>query len=164
MTANGARVVAIGAAAQIFRSHLRGLVAVDARVVGVQDVNQERLQPVTERLGCPAFEDVGALLQTRADLAVITAPHPFHAGLTKGRLELIRNEVDVRDYAVSPGNPYDAPPALDPEIVTGENVSHPALVTLELTNALTYSARTGQEVRLPLDRAAYGELLRSLRD
>jgi predicted dehydrogenase len=105
--------------------------------------------------------------------------------LTKGRLKLIRNEVDVRDYAVSPGNPYEAPPVLDPEIITGEDVSHPAiyrdlvaaraegrepvapghsaLATLELTNALTYSAMTGQEVRMPLDRAAYGRLLRSLR-
>ena len=357
--ASGPRVVAIGAAAHIFGSHMRGLAAVDARVVGVQDVDQERLRPVAERLGCPAFADLGALLQTEADLAVITAPHPFHADLsiqclragldvlvekpiavevaeadrmveeasrlgrtlavcfqhrlrpevqaarrlvqegavgevqrvdllatwprragyftsapwrgswrgegggvlinqgqhdldvlcyvagqpnrivswqrtqlhaietedtvsamvewpsgavgfihistaesdeeqrleltgtggrlrlTKGRLELIRNDVDVRDYAVSPGNPYEAPPTLDPEIVTGEEVSHPAiyrdlvaartagrepvapghsaLLTLELTNALTYSARTGQEVRLPLDRAAYGKLLRSLR-
>ena len=357
--ARGPRVVAIGAAAHIFGSHLRGLAAVDARVVGVQDVNQERLRPVAERLGCPAFEDVGALLKTEADLAVITAPHPFHADLairclragldvlvekpiavevaeadrmvaeadrlgrtlavcfqhrlrpevqaarrlvregavgevqrvdllatwprragyftsapwrgswkgegggvlinqgqhdldvlcyvagqpsrvvswqrtqlhaietedtvsamvewpsgatgfihistaesdeeqrleltgtggrlrlTKGKLELIRNEVDVRDYAVSPGNPYEAPPTLDPETVTGEDVSHPAiyrdlvaaraagrppvapghssLLTLELTNALTYSAHTGREVRLPLDRAAYGALLRTLR-
>jgi len=359
MTGSGPRVVAIGAAAHIFGSHLRGLAAVDARVVGVQDINLERLRPVAERLGCPAFEDVGALLQTEADLAVIAAPHPFHADLaiaclragldvlvekpiavevaeadwmveeaerlgrtlavcfqhrlrpevqaarclvlegavgevqrvdllatwprragyftsapwrgswrgegggvlinqgqhdldvlcyvagqpsriiswqrtqlhaietedtvsamvewpsgavgfihistaesdeeqrveitgtggrlrlTKGRLELIRNEVDVRDYAVSPGNPYESPPTLDPEIVTGEDVSHPAiyrnlvearvagrppiatghsaLLTLELTNALIYSARTGNEVRMPLDRSAYSELLRALR-
>ena len=359
MTGSGPRVVAIGAAAHIFGSHLRGLAAVDANVVGVQDINQERLRPVAERLGCPAFEDVEALLQTEADLAVITAPHPFHADLaiqclragldvlvekpiavevaeadrmvaeaeklgrtlavcfqhrlrpevqaarqlvqegavgevqrvdllatwprragyftsapwrgswkgegggvlinqgqhdldvlcyvagqptrivswqrtqlhaietedtvsamvewpsgatgfihistaesdeeqrleltgtggrlrlTKGKLELIRNDVDVRDYAVSPGNPYDAPPTLDPETVTGEDVSHPAiyrdlvaaraagrppvapghsaLLTLELTNALTYSAHTGGEVRMPLDRAAYGGLLRRLR-
>ena len=81
MTASGLRVVAIGAGAGIFGSHRRGLQAVDARVVGVQDVDQERLRPLAARLGCPAFEDVGALLQTEADLAVITAPHPFHAGL-----------------------------------------------------------------------------------
>ena len=79
-----------------------------------------------------------------------------------------------------------APPTLAPEVVAGEAVSHPAvyrdlvdarssgrppvapgdsaLLTLELTNALTYSAHTGREVRLPLDRVAYSALLRSLRD
>src|SRR5687768_3612114 len=92
MTGNGPRVVAIGAAAQIFGSHMRGLAAVDARVVGVQDVNQERLRPVSERLGCPAFEDVEALLQTEADLAVITAPHPFHAELS---IACLRAGLDV---------------------------------------------------------------------
>jgi len=46
-----------------------------------------------------------------------------------------------------------------PPIASG----HEALLTLELTNALTYSAQTGHEVNLPLDRAAYHELLASLR-
>jgi hypothetical protein len=35
--------------------------------------------------------------------------------------------------------------------------------SLELTNALTYSAQTGGEVRLPLVRSAYGALLRTVR-
>ena len=356
---SGLRAVGIGAGAGIFASHLRGMAATGVQVVGVQDVNQERLRPVAERLGCPAFQDLPSLLQTEADLAVITTPHPYHADLavaclragldvlvekpiavevaeadrmvaeaerlgrtlavvfqyrlrsevqaarrlvqkgavgvvqrvdllatwprrasyftsapwrgtwqgegggalinqgqhdldvlcyvvgqpgrvvswqrtqlhaietedtisamvewpsgavgfihistaesdeeqrleltgtggrlrlTKGRLELIRNDVDMRDYAVSPGNPYQAPPTLGPEIVTGDDVSHAsvyrdlvearaagrppiapghsALLTLELTNALTYSAQTGSEVRMPLDRAAYSALLRSLR-
>lgn len=358
------RVVGIGAGAGIFNSHLRGIAAVGGiDVVGVQDLSLERIQSIAERAGCPAFQDVGALLQhgrdRGADLAVITTPHPFHAELaircleagldvltekpmavevaeadrmvaaaertgrqltvvfqyrlrseviaarravqegaigviqrvdllatwprrkgyfevapwrgtwngegggvlinqgqhdldvlefvvghpsrvmawhrtqlhaietedtisamaewpngahgfihistaefdeeqrleitgtggrlrlTKFRLELIRNDVDMRDHAVSSGNAYEPLPTLAPEIVEGADVSHAdvyrelldarangrpaaatgasALQTLELTNALTYSAHSGREARLPLDRAGYGELLRSLR-
>src|SRR5262249_53296327 len=106
--------------------------------------------------------------------------------LTKGRMEVLRNDVDMRDHAVSPGNPYQAPPTLDLEVIEdgggGKHLDiyqdlaaaraeapppiapgYEALLTLELTNALTYSAQTGREVTLPLDRAAYGELLSSLR-
>jgi predicted dehydrogenase len=356
---SGPRVLVIGAAAHIFPSHWPGLRAIGAEIVGVQDVNAERLQPVAEQFGCPAFADLDALLRTPADLAVIVTPHPFHAELsiaclragldvltekpiavevaeadrmvaeaarlgrvlavsfqhrtrtevqaarrliqegalgeiqrvdllatwprrvgyfrtapwrgswrgegggvlinqgqhdldvlcyvagqpnrivawgrtqlqpietedtisamvgwpsgavgfihistaesdeeqrlevtatggrlrlTKGRLEVLRNAVDMRDHAVSPGNPYEAPPTLDPEIVEGGGGKHAeiyrdlaearaegrppiapgssALLTLELTNALTFSSLTGGEVRLPLDRGAYGELLASLR-
>jgi UDP-N-acetyl-2-amino-2-deoxyglucuronate dehydrogenase len=92
VSVSGPRVVAIGAAAHIFGSHLRGLAAVDARVVGVQDLNLERLRPVAERLACPAFEDVDALLRTEADLAVVTAPHPFHADLS---IACLRAGLDV---------------------------------------------------------------------
>ena len=35
-------------------------------------------------------------------------------------------------------------------------------MSLELANAMIYSSHTGQEVKLPLDRAAYGELLKKL--
>jgi predicted dehydrogenase len=357
--ARGPRVLVIGAAAHIFPSHWPGLRDVGAEVVGVHDVNAERLQPVAEHFGCPAFTDLDALLAVPADLAVIVAPHPFHAELavkamqagldvltekpmavevaeadrmvleaerlgrvlavsfqhrtrtevqaarkliqdgglgviqrvdllatwprrigyfqsaawraswqgegggvlinqgqhdldvlgyvagypsrivawgrtqlqpietedtmsamvgwpsgavgfihistaesdeeqrieitgtggrlrlTKGRLEVLRNDVDMRDYVVSPGNPYQAPPTLDLEVTEGTGGKHldiyrdliaaraegrppiaagsSALLTLELTNALTYSAYTGQEVNLPLDRGAYSELLRSLR-
>jgi len=352
-------VLVVGAAAHIFPSHLPGLQAVGAEVVGVHDVNAERLQPVAERLRCPAFTDLDALLRIPADLAVVVAPHPFHAELTircmqsgldvltekpmavevaeadrmvaeadrlgrmlavsfqhrtrtevqaartliqegalgviqrvdllatwprrfgyfasaawrgswrgegggvlinqgqhdldtmgyvagfpnrivawgrtqlqpietedtmsamigwesgavgfihistaesdeerrieitgtggrlrlrRGRLEVLRNDVDMRDHAVSPGSPYEAPPTLDLELVEGTGGKHveiyrdlvaaraegrppiahgaSALHTLELTNALIYSSHTGQEVRLPLDRGAYSELLRSLR-
>jgi predicted dehydrogenase len=357
---SGPRVLVIGGAAHIFPSHWPGLRAVDAQVVGVHDVNLERLQPVAEQFGCPAVDDLDALLKIPADLAVIVAPHPFHAELaiksmeagldvltekpiavevaeadrmveaaerlgrvlavnfqhrtrtevqaaralvqegglgviqridllatwprrfgyfasaawrgswrgegggvlinqgqhdldtlgyvagypnrivawgrtqlqpietedtisamvgwpsgatgfihistaesdeeqrieitgtggrlrlTKGRLEVLRNDVDMRDHAVSPGNPYQAPPTLDLELTEGGGggkhvdiyqdlmaaraegrppiaSGHEALLTLELTNALTYSAQTGHEVNLPLDRAAYHELLASLR-
>src|SRR5215212_2361299 len=76
---DGPRVLVIGAAAHVFPLHKPGLSAIAARVVGVQDVNRERLRPVAEEFGCPAFEDVSSLLETPADLAVIVAPHPFHA-------------------------------------------------------------------------------------
>src|SRR4051794_30541828 len=76
---SGPRVLVIGAAAHIFPSHLPGLQAVDATVVGVHDINLERLRPVAAQFGCPAFDDLDALLETPADLAVIVAPHPFHA-------------------------------------------------------------------------------------
>jgi predicted dehydrogenase len=356
---SGPRVLVIGAAAHIFPSHWPGLRAVDAQVVGVHDVNLERLQPVAEQFGCPAFDDLDALLKIPADLAVIVAPHPFHADLaircmeagldvltekpiavevaeadrmveaaerlgrvlavnfqhrtrtevqaarklvqegglgviqrvdllatwprrfnyfssaawrgswrgegggalinqgqhdldtlgyvvgypnrivawgrtqlqpietedtmsamvgwpsgatgfihistaefdeeqrieitgtggrlklTKGKLEVLRNDVDMRDHAVSPGNPYQSPPTLDLELIDGTGgkhveiyrdlmaaraegrppiaSGHEALLTLELTNALTYSAQTNREVNLPLDRAAYHALLASLR-
>ncbi len=75
----GPRVIVIGAAAHVFPSHMLGLQAIGANVVGVQDIALDRLRPVAERFGCPAFKDVEALLQTPADLAVIVAPHPFHA-------------------------------------------------------------------------------------
>jgi predicted dehydrogenase len=360
MSAGGPRVLVIGAAAHVFPLHIAGLRAVDARVVGVQDVNQEGLRTVAEQFGCPAFTDVSDLLTIEADLAVIVAPHPFHAqyaiacsraGLhvlvekpiavevaeadrmvdeaeragrllavafqhrtrteiqearqliqsgaigeiqraellatwprrtsyfgtapwrgswrgegggivinqgqhdldllchlagqpsrvvawrrtqihpietedtisgmvewpngavgfihistaeadeaqrieitgtggrlrvTKGQLEVIRSDVDFREYAASPGNPYAGPPLLDPEISTGGTGgrhaeiyrdlveamagAHPpiapgssALLTLELTNALTSSSVTGGKARLPLDRDAYHGLLESLR-
>jgi predicted dehydrogenase len=105
--------------------------------------------------------------------------------LTRGRLEVLRNDIDMRDHAISPGNPYQSPPTLDLELTEGTGGKHAeiyrdlvaaraegrppiapgsaGLQTLELTNALTYSAQTGQEVNLPLDRAAYSDLLRSLR-
>lgn len=38
------------------------------------------------------------------------------------------------------------------------------LASLELANAITLSSYTGKEVSLPIDRAAYDELLQSLRD
>jgi predicted dehydrogenase len=76
---SGLRTVVIGAAAHVFALHRPGLRAIDAEIVGVQDVDPGRANQVAEELGCPAFADVDRLLQTPADLAVITSPHPFHA-------------------------------------------------------------------------------------
>jgi predicted dehydrogenase len=73
------RVVVIGAAAHVFALHRRGLAAIGAEVVGVQDVDAAGARQVAGELGCPAFEDVSRLLELPADLAVIVTPHPFHA-------------------------------------------------------------------------------------
>ena len=44
--------------------------------------------------------------------------------LTRGRLEVLRNDVDMRDHAVSPGNPYQSPPTLDLEVTEGTGGKH----------------------------------------
>jgi UDP-N-acetyl-2-amino-2-deoxyglucuronate dehydrogenase len=77
----GPRVIVIGAAANIFRSHLAGLQGIGAEIVGLHDTNAERLAAVAETVGAPAFADVNVLVQQKADVAVILAPHPFHADL-----------------------------------------------------------------------------------
>ncbi|HXM57936.1 MAG TPA: Gfo/Idh/MocA family oxidoreductase [Candidatus Dormibacteraeota bacterium] len=110
--------------------------------------------------------------------------------LLPGRLEAVRSEVDFREYLASPGNPF-GPPAVEhlPAFVVGADgvgrggheavyrnlaaaLAGPepllargdeATAALELANAIVLSSRTGAEVPLPLDRAAYGELLRALR-
>jgi predicted dehydrogenase len=78
---NGPRAVVIGAGAGVFRFHRAGLDAIGAEVVGVHDADHERAQRVAAELGCPAHREVATLLEAGADLAVIVAPHPFHAEL-----------------------------------------------------------------------------------
>ncbi len=75
------RVVVIGAAAHISRQHYEGLRGIGAEIVGLYDVDAERLAQVSETVGAPAFADVSALVKQPADLAVILTPHPFHADL-----------------------------------------------------------------------------------
>jgi predicted dehydrogenase len=75
------RAVVIGAGAGIFSAHREGLAAVGAEVVGVHDADHDRACRVAVELGCPAHRDVAALLEADAELAVILAPHPFHAEL-----------------------------------------------------------------------------------
>ena len=82
MSANGLRVLVIGAGAGIFRAHRAGLEAIGARVVGVQDVDPDRVERVADELECPGHTETAELLEIPADLAVILAPHPFHAPLT----------------------------------------------------------------------------------
>jgi len=106
--------------------------------------------------------------------------------LLHGRLEICRNEVDFREYAASPGDPYASPATEQLPVVEGAPVTHlnlyvdlqrtlagrgppmvpasEALVALEVANAITYSSHTRTEVELPLDRTAYRDLLNSLRD
>jgi predicted dehydrogenase len=75
------RAVVIGAGAGVFKFHRQGLAAIGAEIVGVQDADPERARRVADELGCPAHRALGTLLEADADLAVIVAPHPFHADL-----------------------------------------------------------------------------------
>lgn len=82
------RVVVIGGGANIATNHVPGLQAIQAQVVGVQDINLERAQGFAERVDAPLFREVDELLaHSAADLAVILAPHPFHTDLTLACLD-----------------------------------------------------------------------------
>ena len=51
-------------------------------LVGATDVNPDLGKARADELGCPFFADVSELLEsTKPDVAVILAPHPFHASL-----------------------------------------------------------------------------------
>ena len=99
----------------------------------------------------------------------------------RGRLEVYRNAVDFREYAATAANAYE-PPAVEamPPLEGGDGGhvavyrnlvaamagTEPLLAPgregawpLELANAIVLSAATNAEVRLPLDRAAYSDLL-----
>jgi predicted dehydrogenase len=84
---SGVRAVVIGAGANVARSHLRALEAIGADVVGLYDVHRERLEAVAETSGHRAFTDLGDLLKQPVDLAIVVAPHPFHADLALDCLE-----------------------------------------------------------------------------
>jgi predicted dehydrogenase len=94
------RVVVAGAAAGIFSAHRRGLTAIDAEVVAVQDVNQERVAGVAAELGCPVRATLAELLAEEADLAVILAPHPFHAELAIAALRSGKHVLTEKPIAV----------------------------------------------------------------
>jgi hypothetical protein len=73
-------------------------------------------------------------------------PEVIEGGLGGDHVDLYRDLAE----ALEQGRPPIAP-------------GREAAVTLELTNSITYSAKTGEEVRTALDRAAYSALLESLR-
>jgi predicted dehydrogenase len=75
------RVLLVGAGANVARAHLRGIAAVDAEIVAVQDVDGTRADAVAEEVGAPAFDDLADALRVPSDAAIVTAPHPFHAEL-----------------------------------------------------------------------------------
>jgi predicted dehydrogenase len=94
------RVVVAGAAANIFSAHRRGLKAIGAEVVGIQDVNRERVRAVGAELGCPVHSTLAGLLAEKADLAVILAPHPFHAELAIASLRSGKHVLTEKPIAV----------------------------------------------------------------
>jgi predicted dehydrogenase len=72
----------IGVGAGILGAHRPALEVETARVVAASDVDAARGQQKAEELGCPFFADHREMLaETRPDVAVILAPHPFHAPL-----------------------------------------------------------------------------------
>lgn len=79
-------VLIAGGGANILSAHRRGLAAIGARVVGLQDVDQERARAVAGELGAPVHETLESLLAAEADLVVVLAPHPFHADITVAAL------------------------------------------------------------------------------
>jgi len=99
------------------------------------------------------------------------------------RLTLTRFKADVRAFAAVSPSPWNAPEMTQEVLdLPGDGGGHlavyrdlfdaiehnrqprvsgqEALMSLELANAIIYSAHTGGSVKLPLDRAAYSDLLR----
>jgi predicted dehydrogenase len=75
----------VGVGANVFTMHAPALQrhSADIDVVGVADVNLSAAELRGEELGCPAFGDHRALLDATApDVAVVLAPHSFHAQIT----------------------------------------------------------------------------------
>ena len=105
--------------------------------------------------------------------------------LLPGRLDVAYSDGDFREYATSPGDPFAPPATGDVRTIDGGGGDHvdlyrdladaleagrppiapgsEAATPLELANAIIYSSHTGEEVRLPLDRARYAALLANLR-
>ena len=99
----GLRVVVAGAAANIFPAHRRGLEAIEAQVIGVQDVNAAAAATVAGELGCPVLPTITDLLELPADLAIILAPHPFHADIAVAALRAGRHVLTEKPMAVEVG-------------------------------------------------------------
>jgi predicted dehydrogenase len=96
------RIVIAGAGAQVLAFHEPGIAAIGAQVVGVHDVRSEAVEPVAARYRCPAVEDLGALLEIAADVAVVLAPHPFHAAIVTACLDAGLHVLTEKPLAVTP--------------------------------------------------------------
>ena len=80
---NKLRHVIIGVGAGVLGMHRPALTLDSVELVGASDVNVALGQKNANELGCPFFADYKEMLETtKPDVAVILAPHPFHAALT----------------------------------------------------------------------------------
>ncbi|MGL4611776.1 MAG: Gfo/Idh/MocA family protein [Trueperaceae bacterium] len=74
-------IISVGAA--VLGQHRPGLALDTVEVVGASDINEALGQPHAKELGCPFFKNHQEMLETtKPDIAIILAPHPFHAPLT----------------------------------------------------------------------------------
>jgi predicted dehydrogenase len=143
------RVVVAGAGAGIFSAHRRGLAAIGAEVVGVQDIDPERARRVGADLGCPVHDDVAGLLAEPADVAVITTPHPFHAELAIASLRSGKHVLVEKPIAVQVAE-------ADRMVAEAERCG--------LVLAVAFQQRTRSEVREArrlIGQGFVGELLRA---
>jgi predicted dehydrogenase len=94
-------------------------------------------------------QDVAEFLLTTPEIWAKTSSHPVEIALEAGRGD---HPAVYRNFhaAITEGAPLGA---------DGES----ARMSLELANAMILSSKTGAEVRLPVDRAQYHELLVGLK-
>jgi len=142
------RVLVAGAGANIFSAHRRGLTAIGAEVVGVYDTDEAKARRIGTELGCRVHRDAAALLAEPADLAVILAPHPFHAQLAIASLQAGKHVLVEKPMAVQVAEADAMITAADRE---------------GLVLAVAFQQRTRREVseaRRLIERGSLGELRR----
>ncbi len=82
------RAVVVAAGAHIFTAaHVPAIAATGVDVVGVFDADAARAASVGAANGWPVAGSVEELLSIDADVAIVCAPHPLHAGLVERCLE-----------------------------------------------------------------------------
>lgn len=93
----------IGSAAGIAETHLKALTQLPGAIIaGMADIAVERGAARAAEAGCPFFADHRAMLDAiRPDVAVICAPHPFHAALAIDCLEAGAHVLVEKPLAVS---------------------------------------------------------------
>lgn len=110
----------------------------------------------------------GVLLLARGGLEFVESGQDVRAFLAESQNPFGKPELEARDITLEAGtgdhaaiyaNFVDAVTNGTPLVAEGTE----ARMSLELANALIYSSMTGQPVDLPLDRAAYAEMLDRLR-
>lgn len=73
------RCVLVGVGANIFEQHRKGIEAINARVVGVNDIRTEVGRQRADEFDWPFYDDYPTMLaETQPDLAIVITPHEFH--------------------------------------------------------------------------------------